>query len=108
MWNGRTYYWKPGQIPERYDEYRENSVGEDRREAADVPPWEAAAAVRDVLRAQIALPDCDLVREAAKALGYVRTGSKVSSAVMEGLKLAKGEGSVTVDRNGRYVLTRAL
>ena len=105
-WEGTVYYWTADQEPETYDAYRVSGIGVNKRDASDVPPWEAAAAVRDVLRNQIALPGNDLVRETAKLLGYTRMGSNVTAAATAGLALATQRGDVTLDRNGHCVLAK--
>jgi len=99
-----VFYWKNGDDPNSCDWYRVSGTGLDKRDAADVPPQEAAAAVIDVLRAQVALPGADCVRETAKLLGYTRMGSNVSAAASAGLALATRRGDVTLDRNGSCVL----
>lgn len=60
-----------------------------------------------MLRAQVAMPGADCVRETAKLLGYTRMGSNVSAAAQAGLALATKRGQVTLDRNGRCVLAQA-
>ena len=105
-WEEQTYYWADGQDPDEYGEFRENGLGINKRDAADVPPQEAANAAIQVLREQIALPGADLLRETAKLLGYTRMGSNVSAAAEAGLALATRQGRVTLDRNGHCVLAK--
>ena len=70
------FYWSSD--PAKYAKYRIPGDAEElRREMEDIPPQEIGNAAADILRAQVGLPETDLVREVARLFGYARTGPAV-------------------------------
>lgn len=101
---GVVWYWHSGQDPDTYAGFRVSGAGRARRDAADVPAQEAANALCEVLREQIALPEEDLLRETAKKLGSPRAGASARNAAAAGLALAVSRGLTAPDRNGCWTL----
>ena len=77
--DGQRFFWAEGQDPDRYARLRANGEGDDRRDARDVSVQEAANAVVCALCEQVSLPREDLIREAARLMGFTRLGGNVSS-----------------------------
>lgn len=101
---GAVWYWHSGQDPDDYAGFRVSGAGDAKRDAADVPAQEAANALCEVLREQVALPEEDLLRETAKKLGYPRSGAGARNAAAAGLALASARGLAAPDRNGCWTL----
>ena len=101
---GVVWYWHSGQDPDTYAGFRISGAGLSKRDVADVPAQEAANALCEVLREQIALPEEDLLRETAKKLGYPRAGGGARNAAADGLSLAVSRGLTAQDRNGCWTL----
>lgn len=99
-----TWYWHDGQDPDGYEGFRVSGDGAAKRDAADVPAQEAANALCEALREQIALPEEDLLCETAKKLGYPRAGVSARNAAAAGLALAAARGLAAPDRNGCWTL----
>ncbi|OOC58730.1 hypothetical protein [Paenibacillus ihbetae] len=82
-------------ISQKYDEwkksrnfnnvYRVSTVEPRLRAAEDLPPEEAAIAVRSILSFLISLHD-ELVKQVVKALGYARSGSTLEKSIRLGHK----------------------
>ncbi|MGI5898749.1 MAG: DUF3320 domain-containing protein [Christensenellales bacterium] len=94
-----TVYWKRGQIPEDYKDFR---AGE--REAKDIPPHEAANAALAVLTHQLGLAKGDLARECAKMFGFARLAQQVRLSMEKGIDLAKEQGRLLIDKNDYVTL----
>ena len=101
---GAVWYWHSGQDPDDYAGFRVSGAGDAKRDAADVPAQEAANALCEVLREQVALPEEDLLRETAKKLGYPRAGAGARNAAAAGLALASARGLAAPDCNGCWTL----
>ena len=98
-------FWRKDQDPECYPGYRCGGEGSNKREAKDVPMPEVMNAVRYVLYSQIGLPEDVLIREAARLLGYSRTGTVVVPIVMRALHLLQEARKVTRDLGGNWILS---
>lgn len=101
--DGNTCIWKEGQIPRAYTDFRVPGSEAERRNAEDLPAPEVANAVREILTAQISMPEDDLVRETAKLFQYGRVGGNVETAMRRGIREALHQGKVKRE-NGRIVL----
>lgn len=100
-------YWKSGQDPAQYRQYRVPGEGElDKRDAKEIPYQESAAAVCAVLDSMVSLQEEDLVREAGKLLGFSRMGTAVSALIQGGIQLAQADGRIVPGANGKWVLAR--
>lgn len=100
--DGNTCFWKEEQIPGAYTDFRVLGSDAERRNAEDLPAQEVANAVREILTAQISMPEDDLVREAAKLFQYGRVGGNVETAMRRGIREAIQQGKAKRE-NGRVV-----
>ena len=98
------FYWAPSQEPDSYTEFRTSSEAEEKRDAKDLPVQEIANAAVAVLRQQVGLPEEDLIREAARLLGYTRLGVPMRQAMSSGLAYGMEHGRLSQSRPGYYVL----
>ena len=105
MQDGQRIFWNADQNPEAFYLFRASGEGENKREAKDVPIQEAVNAIRYVLNEQISLPQEDLIREAARLMGYTRLGSVVTPLFAEAITLLKTAGKAALDNNQRWTLT---
>ena len=71
---GNACFWKEEQIPRTYADFRVPGSEVERRNAEDLPAPGVANAVREILIAQISMPEDDLARETAKLFQYGRVG----------------------------------
>ena len=103
--SGSVFYWREEQNPEAYLGFRISAEGEYRRDVRDVPVQEIANAIYAVLYEQISMGLDDLLREAARKLGYTRMGGNVITAVTDGLRYAQAQGGIGLGANGTFVLS---
>ena len=104
---GVTFYWRDDQDPGSYCTFRTSGEGEGKRDVRDVPVQEIANAVCTVLLEQISMVRDDLIREAARKLGYTRLGGNVTAAMEAGLCHAEEQGFVALNAAGMYLLTES-
>lgn len=102
--DGQLVFWKPGQKPESYTGFRASGAEESRREARDVPIQEASNAICRVLDEQVSLLEEDLIREAARLMGYSRLGSVVTQLFQRAILIAKRQGRIELAPNGNWIL----
>lgn len=102
--DGQLVFWKTGQDPESYTGFRASSGEKTKREVRDVPVLEAANAICQVVYDQISLPEDDLIREAARMMGYNRLGSVVTELFRKAILCAKGQGRIEIASNGNWIL----
>jgi hypothetical protein len=102
-----TFYWKNGQNPDAFVEYRVSGDGDQRRDVRDVPVQEIANAIYAVLYEQVSMGQDDLLRETANKLGYTRLGNNVLSALAMGIQYAQAQGGITTGTNGTFVLSNS-
>ena len=100
-------YWQKNQGPEDYMDFRASGSESTKREARDVPIQEASNAICCVLYDQISLPQEDLIREAAKLMGYTRSGNIVVELFHSAIQCAKRQGRIEASSNGNWVLSQA-
>lgn len=105
--DGQLVFWKTGQTPETYTGFRASGEGKAKREARDVPVQEAANAICRVLYEQISLLEEDLIREAARLMGYNRLGSVVTELFQKAILSAKRQGRIELAPNGNWILKQA-
>ena len=101
---GDKVYWKPGQDPETYAEFRAGGEGENRRDAKEIPVQEAANAVCLALEEQFSLPEEDLVRAAANLMGMTRIGTGVNALFQGGISLASRGQRIRQTDSGNWML----
>lgn len=99
--DGRIFLWPRGVDPDTYDVVRIHEE-DHRRDAADLPPEEVAAAMLHVLRSQVSLPKDDLINETARLFGYARTGSQVRDSILAGYEILEQRNSIK-ESNGMVV-----
>ena len=102
----QIFYWSPEQDPETYFAYRPSPTEEDRRDAKEIPVQEAAGAVCQVLEDQISLNQEDLIREAAKLMGYTRLGTAVTNLFSNAIRYAVWKSKITQGPNGNWTLAK--
>ena len=102
--NGEKFYWSNGQLPEKYTFIRATGDGDNKRDTKDVPITEAVNAVCYVLEQQISLSEEDLIREAAKLMGYTRMGNIVVALFEEAVKQANNQSKIKLGSNGKWTL----
>jgi very-short-patch-repair endonuclease len=99
----RVFLWPLVQSPAEYQSFRAPGFDErSRRDASDIAPEEVAAAALCVLASQVSLPMSDLIREAARLLGFQRTGQTVDQYIRKGVELLLGRGCAA-EQNGMIV-----
>ncbi|MBR4401614.1 MAG: DUF3320 domain-containing protein [Synergistes sp.] len=101
---GADIYWSDSQDPESYSLFRAPANEASRRDAKDIPVQEAANAVLRVLEEQISMPEEDLVKEAAKLLGFARQGTALASLFADAVRYASAKGMITKSANGNLTL----
>ena len=87
--NGNIFYWNKNQNPAEYSVYRVDDQSDCKRSIDDISSYEILNAVIEVLSEQISLHTDDLVKEAAKKLGYSRTGTLIDSTVRNAVMLGQ-------------------
>lgn len=102
--DGQIVFWRANQMPEHYIEFRASGTETAKREARDVPVQEAANAICRVLDEQISLLEEDLIREAARLMGYTRSGSVVTELFQKAILSAKRQGRIELAANGNWIL----
>ena len=87
--NGNIFYWNKNQNPAEYSVYRIDDQSDCKRSIDDISSYEILNAVIEALSEQISLHTDDLVKEAAKKLGYSRTGTLIDSTVRNAVMLGQ-------------------
>ena len=103
--NADRFFWKPEQEKKSYAGLRVNGEGDNKRDVRDIPMQEAANAVCLVLYDQISMSHGDLVKEAAKMMGYTRSGNNVTSVFEAAIQYADTAGWLMLDSNGNCKLS---
>ena len=102
--DGQKFYWRNDQNPDEYSDFRACGEDSNKRDAKDVPVQEAVNAICFVLYEQISLSQEDLVREAAKLLGYTRLGSIVVASFGTAINYAHDKQRIETGTNGNWIL----
>lgn len=95
-----TFYWKQGQMPGDYTDFRVPADEEQKRSFEDIPPQEISNCIEFLLKAQYGMTRQDLVREVAKIFGFARTSSNIEQIVNEGITSAIFKGFAK-EENGK-------
>ena len=85
------FLWAENQSPEQYSLCRRDGV---HRELKEIPVQELSNALIAVLREQISMNHGDLLREAAKKLGYQRLGTAATAALEMAVVYAETMGTL--------------
>ena len=82
----QRFLWPNTVKPEKYTAFRIMGANKaHRREALHIPPEEVANAAAALLFNSGASPEDGLVRSIAKTLGFARVGSRVETAMTDGI-----------------------
>lgn len=100
-------FWKAAPDPNNYTGVRANGTGEARRDIQDVPIREAENAIVHVLEEQAGLPEDNLIREAAKLMGYSRLGNTVRGIFYKALVSAGQQDRIECASNGNWILKQS-
>lgn len=92
--------------PQEYRGFRLAETDEAKRDVKDLPMAEIDNAIKAVLIQQYGLPHADLMREAAKILGYSRIGSYVEHAMKSGIDRLIKNGSAQQSESGNITLNQ--
>ena len=76
-----------------------------RRDIAEIPLSELAAAARVVVERAGGISSADLVRDAARLLGYARMDSRVTERVNRGVQLAQARELIAIEGGRAHVLS---
>ncbi|MBR6484627.1 MAG: DUF3320 domain-containing protein, partial [Clostridiales bacterium] len=98
----KEFFWPENTDPLKYDIFRVTTNKE--REITDIPREEAANAVVQVIGEQISLSHQDLIKEASKALGFMRLGTKVTEAMENAIAYASSAGLIHKGPNDNWIL----
>jgi hypothetical protein len=90
--------WRLDQDPDGVPAVRVAGQGASaRREIEEVPLSEVAAAARIVVERAVGIPANDLVRDAARLLGFARITERVIERVAAGVRLAAHRELIRID-----------
>lgn len=101
---GESVFWPTGVTPDNYYGFRATGENENKRDAKDVPIYEALNTISYILFNDISVEEEDLVREAAKLMGYARVGTFVATLFKKALKLGEQSGRL-IKNDSRWTLT---
>lgn len=87
--NNGIVFWPGTCDPLKYYGVRSTGEEENKRDAKDVPIIEALNAICYILSIDISVEEKDLIREAAKVMGYARLGTAVAALFEEALVLGR-------------------
>lgn len=102
--NGNIFYWKKNQNPAEYSVYRVDEQSDWKRSIDDISSYEILNAVIEVLSEQISLHTDDLVKEAAKKLGYSRTGTLIDATVRNAVMLGQQNNILKISDGNKVSL----
>lgn len=105
--NGEIIYWKSEQKVKSYYDFRQSGDAENKRDVKLVPVYEMLNSICYVLHRDISMEDEELVREAAKLMGYTRMGKNVVELYTDALHMAEQRSLIRRASNGNYILTDA-
>jgi hypothetical protein len=96
--------WRLDQDPSSVPAVRVAGTGADaRRDIDDVPVTEVAAAVRIVVERAVGISTQELLRDAARLLGFSRITDRVTERMTRGVRMATQRELIRID-DGRAVL----
>jgi hypothetical protein len=101
--NEDSVFWNSLLDPENYEGYRVATIDGQKRDAEDIPSYEIANGVKEILNNQISLPKEDLIREASKLFGFARAGAQVELAMKKGIEMAFHKHFVH-EKEGRIII----
>ncbi len=96
------FLWPKDISPDKYSDFRITLNKE--REITDIPREEVANAVVQVIGDQVSLSQQDLIKEGAKALGFMRLGSIITSVLEKGISYASSNNLIHRNAKGNWIL----
>jgi hypothetical protein len=96
------FLWSKDISPDKYSDFRITLNKE--REITDIPREEVANAVVQVIGDQVSLSQQDLIKEGAKALGFMRLGSIITSVLEKGISYASSNNLIHRNAKGNWIL----
>ena len=105
MDSDKTFYWRNGQNPDKYEGYRVDDSESGKRSMDDIASQEIINAVTEVLHEQISLSENDLIRETAKKFGYSRMGGVIESSIEYAIRTGISKGKFIKAENGNITLS---
>ncbi len=103
--DGVNFYWNDEKSAKDFKLYRIPKDNDPKRNSEDLPEEEIVAAIIDVLKYQISLPEENLIKEVAKLFGFNRLGGNVEQTIKNGIVLAS-ENNLIVLKDERYILAK--
>ncbi|MBR2593376.1 MAG: DUF3320 domain-containing protein [Firmicutes bacterium] len=97
--NNTAFFWKKGQEPAGYEEFRIPADEASKRTMDDIPPEEVASAIRSILENQLSMPRTDLIKETAKVFGFTRLGNVIEASVENGIEKALSRGYINISED---------
>lgn len=97
-------YWPKSMDPNNYRGFRSTGADDNKRDAKDVPVVEAFNAICFVLHNDVSVEEEDLIKEAARIMGYTRVGAGVLALFNEGLNFGKQKG-IFINSDSRWTFT---
>ena len=101
-----SYYWRMDQNPEDYMDYRVANEEKDKRNLEDIPPYEIANAMKEIISSQISISKNDMIRETAKVFGFSRLGAVMEAACAQGIEEAERRGYLLFDKVSERIMIR--
>lgn len=101
-----SYYWRMDQNPEDYMDYRVANEEKDKRNLEDIPPYEIANAMKEIIASQISISKNDMIRETAKVFGFSRLGAVMEAACAQGIDEAERRGYLLFDKVSERIMIR--
>ncbi len=100
------FYWSLGQVPEEYHTRRPPANPKERRDAADIPTEELAAAIAAVVDEQLSLSKEDAVRLVAREFGYTKPSVAIDTRLRAAILYAVSHRLV-VEKNEQLISPNA-
>lgn len=101
---GRKFYWRKDQAPEKYEFYRISGSGDRKRDIREIPCQEIVNTAVAVLALSDGQNKEELLREITKTLGYARITPPIAQALENGLDFALQTNQLFCQDN-RYSLS---
>ena len=94
--NENPIYWNDFEDSIGYDKYRKDS----ERAIDEIPLVEVMNTMKESVEQQVAVPVDDLVKQATKIFGFIRTTPKILATANKAVEMMKKLSWITVDENG--------
>ncbi|MDO5295230.1 MAG: DUF3320 domain-containing protein [bacterium] len=105
MDGGQDFFWKPGQNPIEYRDFRvSGTADESKRAPEDISEIEIANAIVHILTEQISLPDDALRTEVRTLMGFGRLTPKINALLSSAILYAAEQERIQQDAAGSWIL----